>query len=67
MKEVKHKRGLVYRMARYPVGNDHVGWHRVYVKTFEVRAKQEQAEQMRQCEWLANYYQLLALRDGVWK
>lgn len=59
-----NKRGVVVRMARYPVGNDHVGWHRYYVKCFEVRAKQEQPEQMNQCAWLAMYYQLLVLRDG---
>ena len=58
------KRGLVVCMARYPVPNDHAGWHGYYVKCFDVRAKQEQTEQMRQCAWLAMYYQLLMLRDG---
>lgn len=64
MKATFNKRGVVVKMTRYPVGNDHAGWHRYYAKTFEVRARQEQPEQMFQSAWLAMYYQLLVLRDG---
>lgn len=61
------KRGAVLRFGRMPVGHDHKGWHNYYVRCFNTREKEGDRENMRWCEWLAIYYQLLALRDGGMK